>query len=240
MAAQRRLIADAAHGLRTPLTALRLQLQALAEGPAPAQSAVVADALDVLDRATHTVTQLLALSSAAPDVVLNREPVDLAVLARATVADFHRLAQARGVDIGAEIEPGDGLDFTIEGSREQLQAMLSNLVDNALCYTPAGGRVDVRVQRGASPDEVQLTVADTGPGIPPAERMLVFDRFYRGRQGRGGASLVEGSGLGLAIVKAAADRHHATIELADGMGNDPGSPGLSVQIAFRRALSPTA
>jgi signal transduction histidine kinase len=193
----------------------------------------------VLDRATHTVGQLLALSRAEPDVAINREPVDLAALARATVADFHRLADTRGVDIGAEIEPAHGPAFTVEGIREQLQAMLSNLVDNAIRYTPAGGRVDVRVRHGVTPDQVQVIVMDTGPGIPPAERLRVFERFYRCRQ-EGGGPHAEGSGLGLAIVKAAADRHDATVELNDGMGSDPGSPGLSVQIAFYRALSSAA
>jgi two-component system, OmpR family, sensor kinase len=217
--AQRSFVADAAHELRTPLTALKLQLQ-LAERaePGPAQAAAFARLHQRLDRASHLVAQLLALARQEPALDDRaREQVDLARLAREVVSEQDAYAESRGIDLGVEVESA----ATVRGQRESLRTMLGNLVDNALRYTPAGGRVDVIV--GAEAGGPMLEVTDSGPGIPAAERARVFDRFHRG-----GDAAAPGTGLGLAIVKRVVERHGATVRLADG----PGGRGLEVRVVF--------
>jgi two-component system OmpR family sensor kinase len=115
----------------------------------------------------------------------------------------------------------------VAGERDALETLLSNLVDNALRYTPRGGRVDVAALRDG--DAAVLEVVDTGPGIPPHERERVFDRFYR--VGGGDAP---GSGLGLAIVRSIADRHGAQVRLAEGAGG----AGLDVRVRFPARVPP--
>jgi len=113
------------------------------------------------------------------------------------------------------------LPVIVTGEAAALTTLVTNLVDNAIRYTPAGGEIDVGVERRDG--NVLLVVRDTGPGIPPAERALVFERFARGRD-----AAVPGSGLGLAIVRRIADRHGATVALDDG----PGGRGLAVTVTF--------
>ena len=112
----------------------------------------------------------------------------------------------------------------VTGNEEALRLLLTNLVDNALRYTPAGGRVEVRAFRSGA--EAVLEIADDGPGVPTAERARVFDRFYRVA-----GTDVPGSGLGLAIVKQVADLHHARVELADGLDGR----GLTARVIFPAA-----
>jgi two-component system, OmpR family, sensor kinase len=216
---QRAFVADAAHELRTPLTALKLQLQ-LAERAesGPAQAAAFARLHRRLDRAAHLVAQLLALARQEPALDERAlEEVDLARLAREVVAEHDALAETRSIDLGVEVESA----ASVRGQRDGLRAMLGNLVDNALRYTPASGRVDVIVATEAQ--HAVLRVIDTGPGIPPEERERVFDRFHRG-----GDVETPGTGLGLAIVKRVAERHGASVRLIDG----PGGKGLEVRITF--------
>ena len=237
MGAQRQLTADAAHELRTPLTALRLQVDALTAAPDEASRA--AAALDIqqgLARISHLVRQLLSLSRVEPEAASTPpRAVDLAALAKGVVTDFSAYAEQRGIDLGADIEAGapSGAHW-VSGHPEQLQAMLGNLVDNALRYTPSGGRVDVRVRSGPLADQVSVAVVDSGPGLAPDERERVFDRFYRGSAARATDVATEGSGLGLAIVKAAAARHGARVELSEGLALAPTSPGLTVRATFER------
>ena len=123
----------------------------------------------------------------------------------------------------------------IRGDQEEIRILLNNLVDNALRYTPPGGRVDVSVrhdQRSAT-----LEVRDTGPGIEIAERERVFDRFYRASSADGLAGRIEGTGLGLAIVKAIALRHDAKVELASGLSRADGGAGLTVSVSFAEHFS---
>jgi len=127
-------------------------------------------------------------------------------------------AQTRGIDLGLEASAVE-----VEGDAESLRVALGNLVDNAIRYTPPGGKVDVRVCTEG--EEVIAEVLDTGPGIPPEERERVFDRFYRG-----GAAAGSGSGLGLAIVREIARRHGATVELRD----RDGGQGFCARVRFRR------
>ena len=224
-AAQRALVADAAHELRTPLAALRLQAQVAEAAPdPPARAAALAELRGGVERATHVVEQLLTLARQEHEgeVPATEAPVRLAELAAQAVADHASLAEAKGVDLGAA-----RLDdaATVRGDPAALRALLANLVDNAIRYTPRGGRVDVSAIAAGGPT---LEVADTGPGIPAAERARVFDRFYRLP-----GTAEPGSGLGLAIVRAVAERHGASVEL-DGT---PGG-GLTVRVRFAAAPRP--
>jgi two-component system, OmpR family, sensor kinase len=235
--AQRAFIADAAHELRTPLTALQLQLQIVERADEPQARTIALDALrDGLLRASRLVQQLLALARAEPDGATrtlalpapahSMSTVDLVALASEAVALHAELAHDRGIDLGFATPSSTSL--TTEGERDDLFTLLGNLIDNALRYTPRGGRVDVMVERrdGA----VALSVADDGPGIGLDERQRVFDRFHRGSAART-AGDTRGSGLGLAIVKRIAERHRARVELSmPGIGR-----GLRVDVVFEKS-----
>ncbi len=219
LGAQRQFVADAAHELRTPLTALGLQIQ-LAERAATAEerAAAFATVKEGLTRAAHLIDQLLTLARQEPDVT---EPpggnVDLNDLARQVIAEHMLLAASKSIDLGM----GRGEAVAVSGDRDGLHIMLRNLVDNAVRYTPEGGKIDVSVYAG--PEGPVLEVTDSGPGIAPADRARVFDRFYRGA-----GQEIPGSGLGLAIVRNIAERHHARVILGEG----PGARGLSAKVVF--------
>jgi two-component system OmpR family sensor kinase len=219
LAAQRSFIADAAHELRTPLTAVHLQAQ-LAERASTddERRRALADLKAGLERATRLSEQLLTLAREEPGVI-ERAPVDvdLAELARDAIGELAPLAETKSIDLGLNAS----VKASVMGEPEALRALVSNLVDNALRYTPAGGRVDVAVSSDPGGSAV-LSVRDNGPGIAPDERERVFDRFYRGQIS------VPGSGLGLAIVKRVADRHGATIELGEGIEGK----GVSASVRF--------
>lgn len=203
--AQQHFVADAAHELRTPLAALRLQAQSLDRADTPEARRIAVGRLTAgIDRATRLVEQLLVLArqeATAAEGAATR-PVDLADLARRTAADLAGVAAAKGVDVGVQqADPA-----SVDGQPDALQILLRNLVDNGIKYTPSGGTVDISVQ--ADGGKVTVVVEDSGPGIPPDERERVFDRFYRVA-----GSEAAGSGLGLAIIKAIAERHGATLVL---------------------------
>ena len=203
---QRAFVADAAHELRSPLTALKLQAQLVRRAPGEAARAEAIDALVAgVDRATRLVEQLLTLARQEPGAAAAPlQTVVLAPLARQVLADAGPLAQARGSTLELQADE----QATVQGDPAALAVLLRNLVDNALRYTPAGGRVEVSVTRDA--DAVHLRVDDSGPGIPAAERERVFERFVRGSS----AAPETGSGLGLAIVRSIAQRHGAALVLA--------------------------
>ncbi len=217
-AVQRAFIADAAHELRSPLTALRLQLQLLERAPDDAARGEARLQLGAaVARAVHLLEQLLALARSEPQTGLAElRPVDLADAAALALTDTHVFALARHVDLGLDaVAP-----VTVRGEAEPLRVLVRNLVDNAVRYTPVGGTVQVRCV--AAPGGALLEVLDSGPGIAPAERERVFDRFYRRASAPEG-----GTGLGLAIVKAIAERHGAQVTL----GDTPGG-GLAVSVRF--------
>jgi signal transduction histidine kinase len=217
LSAQRQFVADAAHELRTPIAALRLQLQLLERaGHGTPRDHAMAELAQGIDRAQHLVEQLLQLSRLGPEAPPPAlRPVALGALVRSCVARFSARAEAQGVDIGAEVA-GEPI---VQGDPDRLTTLLGNLVDNALRHTPAGGRIDVSARNEGA---ARLEVADSGPGIPEAERARVFDRFYRG-PGQVGM----GSGLGLAIVKAVADAHGAEVALGESAAG-----GLRVTVRF--------
>ena len=217
--AQRAFVADAAHELRSPLTAVRLQLQLLDRAPdAAARDEARANLGAAVDRAIHLVEQLLTLARSDPREEAgewSRIPLEQATADG--IADANALAVARRIDLGLEAEPA-----AVQGDRDALRVLVRNLVDNAVRYTPEGGQV--RVSTHQQPAGATLEVVDTGPGIPASDRERAFDRFYRRANAPEG-----GSGLGLAIVKAIADRHGAEIRLDDAPGG-----GLKVTVAFPR------
>jgi signal transduction histidine kinase len=150
------------------------------------------------------VEQLLVLARQDPDAPVESEaPVDLAELATSVAHSQEPAASARGLAIAADV----AAPAVVRGERDALRALLENLVDNAIRYTPSG---EVIVRAGRAGGEAFLEVEDTGPGIAPAERARVFDRFYRGEGAAAG-----GSGLGLAIVRRIAERHRGRVELLD-------------------------
>ena len=224
LARERAFMADAAHELRTPLTALHLQMGMLARASGESERTAAMSTLAAgVQRAIRLVEQLLALARQEPRAETQHSPVRLDELAREIVAELVPLADARHVDLGvAAAQPA-----TVEGDADALRTLLRNLVDNAVRYTPSGGRVDVAVAAPApgALSGTRLTVSDDGPGIPAEERARIFDRFYR----RPGTE-PPGSGLGLAIVKAIAEAHGARVTLADG----PGGKGLAVAVTFPR------
>jgi signal transduction histidine kinase len=218
--AQRAFIADAAHELRSPLTALRLQLQLLDRAPDEAERLEARARLGAaVERAIHLAEQLLALARSEPEAPIEFERVDLSAAAAEGIRDTHDLALARSIDLGLDAAP----DLVIQGNREALRTLVRSLVDNAVRYTPSGGSVQVRCR--CTPTEAILEVSDTGPGISPADRERVFDRFYRRAAAQEG-----GTGLGLAIVKAIAQRHAARVDLGEAHGG-----GLQVRVTFPRA-----
>jgi len=217
---QRAFVSDAAHELRSPLTALKLQIQVLRRA---ADDAARADALDALaagiDRAARLVEQLLALARSEPGAPAPAlETLDLAELVRRALADTLPQARAREV----ELTLGADTPVLLRGERSGLAALVRNLADNAVRHAPRGSQVELRVEPAADGGAL-LTVDDAGPGIPPAERERVFDRFYRS-----GEPQAPGSGLGLAIVKSIADQHGATLDL----GRSESLGGLRVRLRF--------
>ncbi len=216
--AQRAFIADAAHELRSPLTAVRLQLQLLDRAPDEAAARHArANLGEAIDRAAHLIEQLLTLARNEPrDARTELQKVSLETAAANAIADTHTLAQSRRIELELL---ADGQPHVM-GDAAALRTLVRNLVDNATRYTPEGGKVTVRV--ASMTEGVTLEVSDTGPGIPADDRLRAFDRFYRRA-----ASPEGGSGLGLAIVKAVADRHGGRVVL-----NDAPSGGLRVTVTF--------
>jgi two-component system OmpR family sensor kinase len=221
--AQRCFVADAAHELRSPLAALRLQVQGLQRARDEATRELALERLLAgIDRATRLVEQLLLLArqQASASSGEPAQPVPLVDLARAALVDAAALAQQRGIDLG--LAQADAVAML--GHPDALRILLRNLLDNAIRYTPEGGRIDVSVQREG--DALLLSVDDSGPGIAEADRARVLDRFYRVQGSPAG-----GSGLGLAIVQAIAQMHGASLTLSTA----PGLGGLRVQLRFPHA-----
>ncbi len=224
--AQRRFTADAAHELRTPLAALKLQVELVERAPdAVARSAALDELEHGVDRASHLVEQLLAMARLEPEAMArNFGDCDLVALAKDSIVARAVLAADKHIDLGLARAAAVG----VRADAASVSMLLTNLLDNALRYTPEGGRIDVAVDDDAG--RAVLTVTDTGPGIPPAEREQVFDRFHRGSNvadgGNGG-----GSGLGLSIVKRIVEAHGASISLDAGADGH----GLAVRVLFPAA-----
>lgn len=220
-AAQKRFVADAAHELRTPVMALSVQAELAASAANEQQrAAAVAELRMGTERLVRLTQQLLNMARLDPGEAQDarRDAIDLVEMAREVVLDHADAAEGRRIDLGLEArEPA-----TILGVREHLRVLLRNLVDNAVRYTPPGGRVDVCVRRAAGGVAV-VEVKDDGPGIPEGERARLFERFQRGRGQR-----EAGSGLGLAIVKRIAEEHEARTDITERIGGR----GACLRVAF--------
>ncbi len=218
---QKVFVADAAHEMRSPLAALKIQLQGLQRaGDDAARELGIRRLAAGIDRAAHLVDQLLVLARQEARVATGVDfaAVDLAQVAILSVEDTLFAAQNRRIDLGVHRAE----TAVVSGHAEALRILARNLLDNAVKYTPEGGTVDLNVQ--ATADGIVLSVEDSGPGIAEADRGRVLDRFYRAS----GASAT-GSGLGLAIVNAIANLHQATVRL----DQSARLGGLRVQVIFR-------
>jgi two-component system OmpR family sensor kinase len=172
--AQRRFTADAAHELRTPLAALKLQVELVERAPDDgARGAALAELEEGVDRASHLVEQLLAMARLEPEALArNFGDCDLVAIAKDVIVSRATLAADRKIDLGL----ARSATVRARGDAASLSMLLANLLDNALRYTPEGGRIDVAIDDDAG--HAILSVADTGPGIPASERERVFDRFH--------------------------------------------------------------
>lgn len=219
MAQQMRFIADAAHELRSPLTALSVQAQNLQHAQSPeAMHARILPLQAGIERAQRLTDQLLSLARTGMGKT-DEESVDVAAIARELIAEFLPKAEAKRI----ELELEEHTRLLLRTSAESLRLILGNALDNAVKYTPAGGSITLRLS--ADGEEAVVEVVDNGPGIPPDERGRVFDAFYRipGSDGTG-------SGLGLAIAREAALRTGGRILLSQ--RND--APGLVFSYRQRR------
>jgi two-component system OmpR family sensor kinase len=226
--AQQSFVADAAHELRSPLAALRLQVQALARTHDSAAQQVAMTRLSAgIDRATRLVEQLLALARQQANAVRGAAEHGVSLTDAVRLELDEAAGAAQSAQVALSLAQAD--EVFIDGYAEALRILLRNLLDNAIKHTPAHGSVAVEVAHDARGAE--LRVEDSGPGIPPDERERVLDRFYRVA---GNAS--SGSGLGLAIVKAVADMHGARIQI----DASPRLGGLRVTVTFRGGHGPAA
>ena len=233
IATQKRFLADAAHQLKTPLAGLRMQADL-----AQRQDASATDLKHSLRqigrssiRATHTVNQLLALARAeSSGAVLSQQPCDLSRLTMDVVRDCVPRAMDKHIDLGFEgAQPGSS-GVTLAGNATLLKEMVRNLLDNAINYTPSSpeqpGMITARVLVDPFSKTLVLQVEDSGPGIPAAERELVFQPFYRAL-----GNEEDGSGLGLPIVMEIARQHRATVSLDDAKPGAP-MPGACFTLRF--------
>jgi two-component system sensor histidine kinase TctE len=226
---QKRFIADAAHQMKTPLAGMRMQSElALRETDRDEIHRSLEQLAKSSQSATRLVNQLLALARAenqAPGAI-SFAPLELSELARNAVQDWVQASFAHRIDLGFE-QPGHPVMAL--GNPVMLREMLNNLIDNALRYTPSPGSVTIRVRVDVEQGLAILEVEDTGPGIPPAERGHVFERFYRIL-----GSNVEGSGLGLSIVREIAQQHDAVVDIFNNpRSHDPKVPGSLFRVTLR-------
>ncbi len=230
---QKRFIADAAHQMKTPLAGMRMQSElALRQTDQQEIHRSLEQLAKSSEAATRLVNQLLALARAEnqPQAGTAFEPLDLAEVACNAVRDWVPASFNYRIDLGVEVPDAPVL---IDGNAVMLRELLSNLIDNALRYTPQGGSVTVRVSTNDAPVPGEagspvLEIEDTGPGIPPAERLHVFERFYRIL-----GSSAEGSGLGLAIVREIAQQHGAEVDLfGNPRATHPKYPGSLFRLTF--------
>jgi len=217
---QQRFVADAAHELRSPITALRLQVQNLGRTrDENTHAQAIGRLLGGVDRASHLVEQLLTLARQDPaaqdDSAMQKS--DLGICLELAISDVQIFAQNKQVTLQVRTQSG----LCIVGEIESLRVMIRNVLDNAIRYIPNAGMVQISLEE--LKDKIVLTIQDSGGGIARAERSRIFDRFYRIP-----GSSKNGSGLGLAIVKAIADLHGATIQL-----DDAAIGGLAVLITFK-------
>jgi signal transduction histidine kinase len=218
-ASQRRFVQDAAHELRTPITAMTLQLENLKSCPMDPETAAQVSQFEAgLRRTKRLIEQLLRLArQEAPQKGEVASNVELAAFLQELISDLMPCADHRNIDIGLNLE----INATVRANPHELRCLLHNLLDNACRYTPEHGVVDVRLH--ADGGNVGVEIVDSGPGIPPDLLPRVFDRFFRIE-----GSDTEGSGLGLAIARHAAERNRIDLTLH----NRTDRSGLVARVTF--------
>ena len=207
---RRALVADVAHELRTPVAIMQAETEALADGISSPTTQTLTSLHEEAVRLGRMVEDLQTLASAnAAGLELHPCPLDLGRVAADAADSLTSRFRAANIEVEQELPP-----TAVLGDANRLHQVAANLLSNAAKFTPAGGKVTIRVFTDIT--DAVLEVSDTGPGIPEDERDLVWDRFYRGPSGR----FADGSGIGLAVVKELVDAHGGTVsvEAADGGG----------------------
>jgi two-component system, OmpR family, sensor histidine kinase TctE len=241
--AQKHFLADAAHQLKTPLAGLRMQAELaqreLDAGDAKAARRSMVQIARSSQQAAHMVNQLLSMARAEEGHEARRlQPFNLAALATEVVRDFVPRALAKGLDLGYEgPEAKDPAAPKIVGEAVLVRELIRNLVDNAAQYTPAGGTVTVRLLPEPHGQGALLQIEDNGPGIPEAERELVFQPFYRAQASMG--TEIDGSGLGLAIVREIAERQGGGVVIEASNPNAAAAPGTRVSVRLPAVPDPS-
>lgn len=222
---ERRFTSDAAHELQTPLASIKTQAQvALRSDDTEAKRHALQKIEEGVNRTSHLVQQLLTLARYDPGVIMRQyENVKLDFIAAETIAELVPAAFAKRIDIGLNAPE----QITLQGNPAGLKILIRNLIDNAIRYTPADGKVNVSITLEKSAP--LILVCNSGPGIPLASRERVFERFYRGEE----SQHLTGSGLGLSIVKQIASLHNARCALFD----HPDSGEFCISVEFPKQES---
>ena len=228
--AQQRFASDAAHELRTPLAAIKLQAQLLSRCKPEDKAKYAARLQQGVARATRLVEQLLTMARLDPENADKpMSEVDLAAVASSAVEELSQSARDKAITLTARAEP-----LTMMGMPDAIHLMVVNLADNAIRYTPENGRIEIDVKKKGN--DAVITVTDDGPGIAPEERERVFERFYRAL-----GTKVSGTGLGLAIVSRIVAMHNGTIRITDGfarLAHDGSGEGFGAQFVVTLPLTP--
>lgn len=219
-AAQQRFVSEAAHELRTPLAVLRSGLEVTLQRPRDAEEsrAALAQAMGEVERLCAIAEDLLALARLEAEPAVERAPVDLGEIAAEASAMARTLAEGRHQEFAPEIATDARPGIVVRGSAGDLRRVVLNLLDNAVKFTPAGGRIEIAV--AADGPMALLRVRDSGPGIDPRDLDHIFDPFYRSRSANGA-----GSGLGLALSHEIVRRHGGVIAAAN-----PAAGGCEVEV----------
>lgn len=218
----KRFTSDAAHELRTPITALKLQLTLIEQANSDAERQVAIQNLkNGINRSEQLVGQLLTLARIEPNSQAKEiQPINMLNLIKESIEGLLPLAHEKSIDLGLNTSE----EFVIFGVRHEIVVLINNIVDNAIRYTPINGKVDISLFSDSQ--NIILEVNDSGVGIAAYELERVFERFYRGDNKN-----ISGSGLGLSVVKEIATQHGANIELSNL------NPGLSFKVYFAQKIS---